>query len=64
MIILGSAGAIALTLVILGIIGDRTGKNHPHAIVYIGGHPERFLRAFSEIGIPMKLESNTRELAI
>lgn len=33
----------------------RTGKNHPHAIVYIGERTAEFFEAFRPFGIPMRL---------
>lgn len=32
---------------------ERTGKNLPHAVMYIGDHPDRFLKAFQEFGMPL-----------
>ena len=33
----------------------KIGSNHPHAVVYFGDNPDRFLSAFASCGIPMKL---------
>lgn len=35
---------------------NRTGKNHPHGIIYIGPEPRRFHKAFAEFGFPMRFE--------
>lgn len=35
----------------------KTGVNDPHAIVYWGSHPERFTRAFADVGIPCRILS-------
>lgn len=34
---------------------NRTGTNHPHCIIYLGDHPDRFVHAFKDFGISMTL---------
>lgn len=38
----------------------KTGKNHPHGVLYIGDRREEFLKAFAEHGIPMRIESREK----
>lgn len=33
---------------------NKTGKNHPHGVIYIGPNADQFTRAFSSFGFPMR----------